>query len=295
MSSFNDICYKISKLENKLFKNFIECNTFIQSPHYNLIKQNFIDLKGDHKRICKQLENSHNEKYPRSVNTQNNTQNNTQHVNTTLKCKSNSKYNITTVTYNTIHEVLLELVEPGYSMSVKETTIDFCIILDKYKHLLKEVTSRHVLLHNTISAYINRSSGKIFDTSYLNKDFMLFWGCLLDADIYVFDTNKKMYHSYLCKIKCVSENNKFVIIKYKVVEYKDTQYSLFEFVDTTHVKSFEIYNQSLEYNKAFDVNKLHILKVDELRKICNNLKITNISVKTNKADLVKCIKDVFLI
>ena len=276
MSSFHDICSKISKLENKLFNNFIECNTFVQSPHYIFIKQNFSDLKGDHKQIGT----------VRHVNT-------TQHVNTTLYCKSNSKYNINTVTYNTIHEVLLELVEPGYSMSMKETTTDFCIILDKYKHLLKEVTSRHVLLHNTISAYINRSSGKLFDTSYLNKDFMSFWGCLLNADIYVFDTNKKMYHSYLCKTECASENTKFVIIKYKVVENKDNQYSLFEFVDTTNVKSFEIYNQSMEYNKAFDVNKLHMLKVDELRKICKNLKITNMPLKTNKADLVNCIKNIF--
>jgi hypothetical protein len=176
---------------------------------------------------------------------------------------------------------------------MKETTTDFCIILDKYKHLLKEVTSRHVLLHNTISAYINRSSGKLFDTSYLDKDFMSFWGCLLDADIYVFDTNKIMYHPYFCKNEGASENTKFVIIKYKVVEYKDNQYSLFEFVDTTNVKSFEIYNQTMEYNKAFDVNKLHMLKVDELRKICNNLKITNMPLKINKAELVNCIKNAF--
>jgi hypothetical protein len=282
MSSFHDICSKISKCENKLFKNFIETNTFVQSPYYNLIKQNFIDLKGDHKQIGntpKQFEKSKNEKHYKNVNTPN--------------CKSNSRYNIKTVTYNTIHEVLLELVEPGYSMSMKETTIDFCIILDKYKHLLKEVTSRHVLLHNNISAYINRSSGKLFDTSYLNKDFMSFWGCLLNADIYVFDTNKTMYHSYLCKKQDASENINFVIIKYSVVEYKENQYSLFEFVDTTQIKSFEIYNQSMEYNKAFDVNKLHMLKVDELRKICHNLKITNMPLKSNKTDLVNTIKNVF--
>lgn len=269
MSSFNDICSKLSACENKLFRNFIESKTFVQSPHYDLVKQNFIALNGNKKTY---------DKTPQLVQNAG---------------KSKNMYNIKVVTYNTIHEVFLELVEPGYSMSSKETTIDFCIILDKYKHLLKEVTSRHVLLHNNISAYVNRSSGKLFDTSYLNKDFMSFWGCLLNADIYVFDCNKKMYHSYLCKNMNASENMNFVIIKRSVAEYKQTEYTIFEFVDTTHMNSFETYNQMMEYNKAFDVNKLHLLKVDELRTICQNLKITNMPSKTNKADLVNTIRNVF--
>ena len=254
---FENACSKISKIEKELYFTFNE-NTFVQSCRYGIDKHSFVEEP--------LISNA-------SANNDKNTNISNNSSSYTTKNKNNKNDNKTILYYSNLVDIFVRLVNPLWT---KEDALDdLCKNLDKYKYLLKTITSKYKQLHNNITDYV-RSNSKHGDMSYANRDYMMFWCKLLNASIYIIVDN--MYYEYNCE-----NSANFLVIR---VSTKPIKYEL---VDTND-KDFKTFNAKFEYKKWIDVNKLSSKKMSELMDICNEHNI-QLQPKMKKINIIERIKE----
>lgn len=171
-----------------------------------------------------------------------------------------------------LHEMFFRLIDP--LKTYDEMITQLCTLLDTHTRLLKEITPHYKKLQSTISSYITDKTPS--DLSYINEKYMMFWSRLLQSNVYIIKTNSFKVYKY--SEKCnkdilikISEDGEFEYINNNLNEYMKT-HTLFEKVDCS---------------------KLGSKTIEELRKICSDMKI-EIGLNKKKKDLIQSISEVLI-
>jgi hypothetical protein len=262
MDLFISSCNQISNVIKPLFFKFNE-NSFVQSEQYGRPKNSFIRST------------------PTPSHDQTLMQKKKKTKNETVRIKSTDEvgcFKNDTVILKNISHIFFDIINP---IGNKDDDIEaFCKTLDKYKYLLKTVTSRHKQLHKQISDYVCSKNSDCTDMYHLNKSYITFWSKLLNCDIYIISSKTSQYQEYIN-----SNQNKFIVIKF--IEQKG-----YELVNTTET-NFVDFNKRFHYKPWIDLSKLSSYSIKELREICDLHNIPVGAIKNKKVDLIQLIKEKF--
>ena len=261
MDMFMESCYQISTINKPLFFNFNE-NHFVQSDDYRKPENTF--YRSTPKSTPKPSPNSSPTPSPTPSSRR-------QHKND----KPSQSLRKDTIIFKNISDIFFKIINP---IGNRDDNIDeFCKNLDKYKHLLKTITSKHKQLHKQISDYIYSKNNDCMDMSHLNKNFMTFWSKLMNVNIYIIN-DALMYNKYLH-----STQNTYMVIKF----IKDKGYELMHTTEDTFIE----FNKTHKFKPWVDVSKLSGNSMKELKDICVEHGIQIGPIKNKKADIIQMIKD----
>lgn len=261
MDMFIESCYTISTINKPLFFKFNE-NHFVQSDDY------------------KKPENTFNRSTPKCSPKQSPIPSPTSCPEPLSKIKNrndikSSSLRTDTIIFKNISDIFFKIINP---IGNRDDNIDeFCKNLDKYKHLLKTITSRHKQLHKQISDYIYNKNSDCTDMSHLNKNYITFWSKLMNVNIYIVN-DTLMYNEYLH-----STQNTYMVIKF----IKDRGYELMHATEATFIE----FNKTHKFKPWVDISKLSNNSMKELKDICVDHGIQIGPIKNKKADIIQMIKD----
>lgn len=274
MDLFVNSCNQISNVIKPLFFKFNE-NSFVQSEQYGRPENSFI--RSTPKSSPKTSPESSPTPSPERtlMEKKKKTKNETvikKSTDEVVFCKKD------TVVLKNISHIFFNIINP---IGNKDDDIEsFCKTLDKYKYLLKTITSRHKQLHKQISDYVCSKNSDCSDMCHLNKGYINFWSKLLNCDIYIISSKTYQYQEYLN-----STQNRFIVIKF--IEQKG-----YELVNTSET-NFVDFNKKFHYKPWIDLSKLSSYSIKELREICDLHNIPVGAIKNKKADLIQLIKERF--
>ena len=152
----------------------------------------------------------------------------------------------------------LTILDPKNKGNKREFSFELKKCLDMYPNILKHVSTRHKALRRKIEQYVDASEDTK-DSSHTDDEYMLFWSCLLNREIYV--VSNDLYKCHRPSSFNFSGAPK-LIIRVKQIDGKTT-YGLSE------VGDFNDYKNTWKLKSWTDPRKLRTKKLDELYTICN--------------------------
>lgn len=128
--------------------------------------------------------------------------------------------------------------------------------LDMYPNLIKSVSNHHRSMRKKIEQYVDMSHTSN-DTTHMDKDYMLFWSCLLHKKICVVSNN--LYYTEYVPLTGTDNGN--LVIHAKTSSNK-TWFALEE------IRDLDNYKLRSNLKSWVDPKKLRSKKLDELHSIC---------------------------
>ena len=157
----------------------------------------------------------------------------------------------------------LTILDPKNTGNKREFSFELKKCLDMYPNILKHVSTRHKALRRKIEQYID-ASDDAKDSSHTDDEYILFWSCLLNREIYV--VSNDLYKCHKPPSFNLSGTPKLVIRVNRVDE--KTTYGLSE------VGDFDDYKNTWKLKSWTDPKKLRTKKLDELHTICNEHQVS---------------------
>jgi Mg2+ and Co2+ transporter CorA len=272
MDIFVNHCNQISNVTKPLFFKFNE-SCFVQSEPYDRPDNYFI--RSSPKSSPKTSPESSPTPSPEKPITKKK-ETKTESIKTNSIGKGTFCKNDTIILKNISH-IFFNIINP---IGNKDDDIEaFCKTLDKYKYLLKTITSRHNQLRKQISDYVCSKNSDCLDMYHLNKSYMTFWSKLLNYDIYIISSKTSQYQKFLN-----SNQNRFIVIKF----IEQEGYELINTFETTFVE----FNKKFNYTPWIDLSKLSSYSMKELQEICD-LHDIRVEIKNKKKDIIQLIKERF--
>lgn len=271
MDVFVNACNQISSVKKQIYFKFDE-NAFVQSEHY--CRPNNIFIKSAPNSSTLRTFSKHSPANLTLIEKTN------KQMNTMIKNDADNEVTFrktNTIILKNISHIFFNIINP---IGNKADDIEaFCKTLDKYKYLLKTITSKHKQLHKQISDYVCSTNGDLSDMCHLNKSFITFWSKLLNCDIYIVTRKPSQYQEYLN-----SDQNKFIVIRF-------IEQNGYELMNTASEKTFEMFNNKFNCKPSVDISKLTSRSIKELRQICDLYKIHVGAIENKKADIIRIIKE----
>jgi hypothetical protein len=171
------------------------------------------------------------------------------------------------VRYERLCDVFFKVLDPLYNPKHSEDNRKvFCDQLAKHVELLKSITSKHKQLYKVIFDSVYTDFSNVYDETYKNEQFMIFWCELLRTSIYLIHEDKLAYTMYEPKtFSC----DTLLCIK---IQRTDAHYT-FELLDIQNMTDFNSYCILHNVFRFYDDKTLKSMKVDEVREICQKMKI----------------------
>jgi hypothetical protein len=254
--TFDGRCKLLSKIPCRLFFTFNE-NDFVQSGLSRMQNETFVMQEALHKLLQSSREFTQN------------------------KCRQQQSRSLSNhqrcVKFDRLCTVFMKLIDPLYVTNDADTHETFHKLVDKYNQLLKTITCKHKQLLSRIHHYTDTTCNAP-DTSYNDKDYLMFWSKLLNTDIYIVCDGIYDEYTHTSSIK-------FIVIKVYVSSKR-----LFELVDCNGSTDFETFNKQHHFKRRVDIKKISTMKKNELQSICDDYDIVYNSTM-NKQTLIDLIKE----